>query len=148
MSVNKVIIVGNLGNDPEVRSTQNGGKVANLSVATSERWTDKQSGEKKERTEWHRVTLWDGQNGGVASVAEKWLKKGSKVYIEGKLQTRKWTDNSGVEKYTTEIVVQGFGGSLVMLDGQGGAQKPMDSHNEAKGNSTQPPPDLDDEIPF
>ena len=115
-SVNKVILIGNLGRDPEVRSMQNGGKVANLSVATSESWRDKASGEKKEKTEWHRVVIF----GNLAEIAEKYLKKGSKVYVSGSLQTRKWTDPSGVEKYTTEVVLQGFGGELTMLDGKGG----------------------------
>jgi single-strand DNA-binding protein len=106
-SVNKVIIVGNLGKDPEVRSFQNGGKVANLSIATSETWKDKQTGERKERTEWHRVSI---LNEGLVGVAEKYLRKGSKVYIEGQLETRKWTDQQGVEKYTTEIVLRPYRG--------------------------------------
>lgn len=115
-SVNKVILIGNLGKDPEVRSMQNGSKVANLSVATAESWKDKDSGERKERTEWHRVVIF----GKLAEIAEKYLKKGSKVYICGSLQTRKWTDQSGVEKYSTEVVLQGFGAELTMLDGKGG----------------------------
>ena len=116
-SVNKVIIVGNLGADPEVKTFSNGGKIANLRIATSESWNDKQSGEKREKTEWHSVTL----NGdGLVGVAERFLKKGSKVYIEGKLQTRKWQDAQGNDRYTTEVVVSGFGGSMVMLDGPGG----------------------------
>ena len=115
-SVNKVILIGNLGKDPEVRSMQNGGKVANLSLATSESWRDKASGERKEKTEWHRVVIF----GNLAEIAEKYLKKGSKVYVSGSLQTRKWTDQSGAEKYSTEVVLQGFGGELTMLDGKGG----------------------------
>lgn len=116
-SVNKVILVGNLGRDPEVRSLQNGGKVANLSLATSESWRDRQSGERRERTEWHRVVIF---NDNLVDVAEKFLRKGSKIYIEGALQTRKWTDQSGVEKYSTEVVLQKFRGELQMLDGRGG----------------------------
>jgi single-strand DNA-binding protein len=115
-SVNKVILIGNLGKDPEVRSMQNGGKVANLSIATSESWRDKATGEKKEKTEWHRVVIF----GNLAEIAEKYLKKGSKVYVSGSLQTRKWTDQSGTEKYSTEVVLQGYGGELTMLDGKGG----------------------------
>ena len=115
-SVNKVILIGNLGKDPEVRSMQNGGKVANLSIATSESWRDKATGEKKEKTEWHRVVIF----GNLAEIAEKYLKKGSKVYVSGALQTRKWTDQSGAEKYSTEVVLQGYGGELTMLDGKGG----------------------------
>ena len=116
-SVNKVIIVGNLGRDPESRSFQNGGKVVNLRIATSETWKDKNSGERKEKTEWHSVAIF---NEGLANVAEKYLRKGSKVYIEGALQTRKWTDQAGVEKYSTEIVLQGFNSVLTMLDGPPG----------------------------
>jgi len=115
-SVNKVILIGNLGRDPEIRTTQNGTKVANLNLATSESWRDKSSGERKEKTEWHRVVIF----GNLADIAEKYLKKGSKVYVSGALQTRKWTDQSGAEKYTTEVVLQGFGGELTMLDGKGG----------------------------
>ncbi|WP_375397402.1 single-stranded DNA-binding protein [uncultured Sphingomonas sp.] len=118
-SVNKVIIVGNLGRDPESRSFQNGGKVVNLRIATSDTWKDKNSGERKERTEWHSVAIF---NEGLASVAERYLRKGSKVYIEGALQTRKWQDQQGQERYSTEIVLQGFNSVLTMLDGpQGGA---------------------------
>ena len=115
-SVNKVILIGNLGKDPEIRTMQNGGKVANLSLATSESWKDKSTGERKEKTEWHRVVIF----GNLADIAERYLKKGSKVYVSGSLQTRKWTDQSGAEKYTTEVVLQGFGGELTMLDGKGG----------------------------
>jgi single-strand DNA-binding protein len=116
-SVNKVILVGNLGRDPESRSFQNGGKVVNLRIATSETWKDKNSGERKEKTEWHSVAIF---NEGLANVAERYLRKGSKVYIEGALQTRKWQDASGADKYSTEIVLQGFNSVLTMLDGAPG----------------------------
>lgn len=118
-SVNKVILVGNLGRDPESRSFSNGGKVVELRVATSESWKDRNSGEKKERTEWHTVKLFSE---GLANVAERYLRKGSKVYLEGQLQTRKWQDQQGQDRYSTEIVLQGFDAKLVMLDGPGGAQ--------------------------
>ncbi|GAB2179144.1 single-stranded DNA-binding protein [Dongia sp. agr-C8] len=116
-SVNKVILIGNLGRDPEIRTTQDGTKVANLSVATSENWRDKNSGERKEKTEWHRVVVFNDR---LVDVIERYLKKGAKVYLEGALQTRKWTDQSGQEKYTTEIVLQRYRGELTMLDGRGG----------------------------
>jgi single-strand DNA-binding protein len=121
--INKVIIVGNLGKDPEVRTFANGGKVCNFSVATSESWKDKQSGERKEKTEWHNISIY---NEGLAGVAEKYLRKGSKVYLEGKLQTRKWQDQSGNDRYSTDVVLQGFDAKMEMLDskpgggGQGG----------------------------
>ncbi|MGN5375368.1 single-stranded DNA-binding protein [Sphingomonas hankookensis] len=118
-SVNKVILVGNLGRDPESRSFQNGGKVVNLRIATSESWKDRNTGEKKEKTEWHSVAIF---NEGLANVAERFLRKGSKVYIEGQLQTRKWQDQNGQDKYSTEIVLQGFNSVLTMLDGPGGGQ--------------------------
>ncbi|HLZ79117.1 MAG TPA: single-stranded DNA-binding protein [Sphingomonas sp.] len=117
--VNKVILVGNLGQDPQSRSFQNGGKVVNLRIATSETWKDRTTGERKERTEWHSVAIF---NEGLANTAERFLRKGSKVYIEGQLQTRKWQDNNGQDRYTTEIVLQGFNGQMVMLDGPGGGQ--------------------------
>ena len=117
-SVNKVILVGNLGQDPEIRQTQDGRPIANLSVATSESWRDKNSGERREKTEWHRVVIF-GE--GLCRVAENYLKKGSKVYIEGALQTRKWQDKNGQDRYSTEVVLQGFGGTLTMLDGRSGA---------------------------
>ena len=144
MSVNKVIIVGNLGRDPEIRSLNSGDKVCNLSVATSESWRDKATGEKKEKSEWHRVVIF---NDNLVTVAEKYLRKGSKVYIEGQLQTRKWTDSSGQEKYSTEIVLQKFRGELQILDskGEGQGQAP------AQYGSSQPAQvaaDIDDEIPF
>src|SRR4029077_1945945 len=129
-SVNKVILVGNLGRDPEVRSTQDGTKVANLSLATSENWKDKKSGERREKTEWHRVAIFNER---LVDVAEKYLKKGSKVYIEGQLQTRKLTDQSGQERYTTEVVLQRFRGELTMLDGRGGG-------GEGVGDGTSEPP--------
>lgn len=132
-SVNKVILVGNLGADPEIRHTQDGRAIANLRIATSESWKDKSSGERKEKTEWHRVVIF---NEGLCKVAEQYLKKGSKVYIEGALQTRKWTDKDGVEKYSTEIVLQGFNSTLTMLDKPSGGEQPQ------SGN------DMDSEIPF
>jgi len=112
-SVNKVILVGNVGKDPEIRRTQDGKAIANLSIATSETWRDKSSGERKEKTEWHRVVVF---NEGLCKVAEQYLKKGAKVYVEGQLQTRKWTDQNGADKYSTEVVLQAFNGVLVMLD--------------------------------
>lgn len=115
-SVNKVIVIGNLGKDPEIRTMQSGSKIATMTVATSEKWKDKTTGEKKEKTEWHRIVVF---NENLAKVAENYLKKGSKVYIEGQLETRKWTDNSGVEKYTTEVVLRPFHGEIVMLDSKG-----------------------------
>lgn len=114
-SVNKVILIGNLGRDPEVRSFQNGGKVCNLRIATSETWKDRNTGERRERTEWHSVAIF---NEGLVRVAEQYLRKGSKVYIEGQLQTRKWQDQSGQDRYSTEVVLQGFGSTLTMLDGR------------------------------
>jgi single-strand DNA-binding protein len=158
-SVNKVILVGNLGKDPEIRRTQDGRPIANLSVATSETWRDKATGERKEKTEWHRVVIF---NEGLAKVAEQYLKKGAKVYVEGALQTRKWTDQSGVEKYSTEVVLQGFNSTLTMLDGRGGGGGGF--ADEAGGDfggagpSSAPPrrvaaagarnSDMDDDIPF
>jgi single-strand DNA-binding protein len=117
-SVNKVILIGNLGADPEIKRTQDGRPIANLRIATSETWRDKNSGERKEKTEWHRVVIFSE---GLCKIAEQYLKKGSKVYIEGQLQTRKWTDQSGVEKYSTEVVLQNFNSTLTMLDGRPGA---------------------------
>jgi len=157
-SVNKVILVGNLGRDPEMRRMQDGNPVVNLSLATSDTWRDRQSGERRERTEWHRVVIFNER---LAEVAEKYLRKGSKVYIEGSLQTRKWTDQQGVEKYTTEVVLQKFRGELTMLDGRGDGGgggggsgdygSPEDSGGRSGGyTSGGPPPsdDLDDDIPF
>lgn len=151
-SVNKVILVGNLGRDPEVRHTQGGQKVVNLSVATSERWRDKQSGETKEKTEWHRVVIF---NEALADVAEKYLAKGRTVYLEGTLQTRKWTDQSGAEKYSTEVVLTRFKGELVLLGGGDGEQssrrpEPSGGGRTSPGYSSgrPAPADLDDDIPF
>jgi single-strand DNA-binding protein len=144
-SVNKVILIGNLGKDPEIRTTQDGKEIANFSVATSESWRDKNTGEKRERTEWHRVVIF---NEGLTGVAKNYLRKGSKVYLEGQLQTRKWTDQSGQEKYSTEVVLQGFGGTLVMLDQKrtdDGSGREQSSDGDSRSTS-QPP--IDDEIPF
>ena len=153
-SVNKVILVGNLGRDPEVRSMQNGGKVCNLSVATSERWKDRNSGEQQERTEWHRVVIFDDR---LVDVAERFLQKGRKIYMEGELQTRKWQDQSGQDRYTTEVVLRRFRGQLVLLDarsegGGGGYDAPSDyvapDNNMGGGPIGPSGSDLDDEIPF
>ncbi|HEX6860134.1 MAG TPA: single-stranded DNA-binding protein [Caulobacteraceae bacterium] len=155
-SVNKVILIGNLGADPEIRTLNSGDRVANLRIATSESWRDRASGEKKERTEWHRVVIF---NDNLVKVAENYLRKGAKVYIEGAIQTRKWTDQSGQEKYSTEVVLQKFRGELTMLDGRGGdAGGSGDSDyggGFSGGQRTQPSgpredfsADLDDEIPF
>ena len=140
--VNKVILVGNLGKDPEIRSMQDGKTIVNFSIATSENWKDKSSGESREKTEWHRVVIF---NEHLAKVAQNYLKKGSKVYLEGQLQTRKWTDQSGVEKYTTEVVLQRFKGELTMLDGRSEERV----GNQVQ-NKTEAPPsnNMDDEIPF
>ena len=144
-SVNKCIIVGNLGKDPEVRSFQNGGRVASLSIATSERWKDKQTGEIKERTEWHRVSIVSEP---IVGIAESYLKKGSKVYIEGQLETRKWTDKEGLEKYATEVVLRPYKGVLTMLDGAKNAGIEQ-THTAAPLTSDAPVPELlDDEILF
>jgi single-strand DNA-binding protein len=164
-SVNKVILVGNLGKDPEIRRTQDGRPIANLSVATSETWRDKATGERKEKTEWHRVVIF---NEGLCKIAEQYLKKGAKVYLEGQLQTRKWTDQAGVEKYSTEVVLQGFNSALTMLDGRsgggGGSFGPDESGGGGDfgsgGPSSSAPrrvaaaggssrnSDMDDDIPF
>ncbi|TWA97005.1 single-stranded DNA-binding protein [Bradyrhizobium stylosanthis] len=162
-SVNKVILVGNLGKDPEIRRTQDGRPIANLSIATSETWRDKNSGERKEKTEWHRVVIF---NEGLCKVAEQYLKKGAKVYIEGALQTRKWTDQSGAEKYSTEVVLQGFNSTLTMLDGRGGGGGGGSFGDEPGGDFGSSGPvssaprrpvaaggggrnnDMDDDIPF
>ena len=169
-SVNKVILVGNLGRDPEIRNTQDGMKVVNLSVATSERWKDRMSGEPRERTEWHRVVIF---NENLARVAEQYLRKGSSVYLEGQLQTRKWTDQQGVEKYTTEVVLGRFRGELTLLGGRGdgagtgggygdsagggygggGGGAPAQGQSSGGGAPASPPPmhggdAMDDDIPF
>jgi len=152
-SVNKVILIGNLGADPEIRHTQDGRPIVNLRVATSDSWRDKATGERREKTEWHRVVIF---NEGLARIAEQYLKKGSKVYLEGSLQTRKWEDQSGQERYTTEVVLQGFNSQLTMLDGRQrdgmgesagggdfGRTKPLGSGGGGSFNK-----ELDDEIPF
>ena len=149
-SVNKVILIGNLGKDPEVRRTTSGDPVVNLSIATSESWRDKASGERKEKTEWHRVVIF---NKNLADVAEKYLRKGSKVYVEGQLQTRKWTDKDGAEKYSTEVVLQNFRGELTMLDGRnGGGEGGGGGFGGGRGASEAPASfqrdEMDDEIPF
>jgi len=161
MSVNKVILLGNLGRDPEVRQTQDGTKIVHLAIATSERWRDKNSGEQREKTEWHRVVIFNDRLG---EVAEKYLSKGRQVYVEGQLQTRKWTDQSGQEKYTTEIVLQRFRGELTLIGGRGddmggggGGSYGGDSFSggggggqssSSQGSSGGGFSDLDDEIPF
>lgn len=160
-TVNKVILVGNLGRDPEIRSTQDGTKITHLSVATTDTWRDRTSGERRERTEWHRVVIFNDKLG---EVAEKYLRKGSKVYLEGALQTRKWTDQSGQDRYTTEVVLQRYRGEMTMLDtraggpggggdyggGGGGGDFGGDGGPPSGGASGggEPPGDLDDEIPF
>ena len=155
-SVNKVILIGNLGRDPEVRSFQNGGKVCNLRIATSETWKDRNTGERREKTEWHSVAVFSD---GLVRVCEQYLRKGSKVYIEGKLQTRKWQDQSGADRYSTEVVLQGFDATLVMLDGRndggsgssgGGYGGGYDQSPDSYGGGGNPNSgrDLDDEIPF
>ncbi len=153
-SVNKVILVGNLGRDPEVRTFQNGGKVCNFSIATSESWKDRQTGERKENTQWHNVVI---KNENLITIAERYLKKGSKVYIEGRIETRKYTDKDGAEKYTTEIVLPPFRGELTMLDGAGGRDSGALPANDYDGGSISAPkaasrggamPELDDEVPF
>jgi len=165
-SVNKVILVGNLGRDPEVRSSQDGTKIVNLSIATSERWKDRMSGEPRERTEWHRVVIF---NENLARVAEQYLRKGSSVYVEGQLQTRKWTDQQGVEKYTTEVVLGRYRGELTLLGGRGdvggygdsagggygggSSSAPAASSGGMGGAPASPPPmhggdAMDDDIPF
>jgi single-strand DNA-binding protein len=162
-SLNKVTLIGNLGRDPEIRAMQSGDRVCNLAVATSERWKDKQTSEQREKTEWHRVVVFDQQ---IVDICERYLKKGRKVYIEGQLQTRKWTDQAGVEKYSTEVVLQRFRGQLIMLDGgrdsageYGSPEAPSEfGGSSTNGNGGNLPPangngggaadDLDDEIPF
>ena len=162
-SINKVILVGNLGRDPEVRATQDGSKIVNLSLATSERWKDRNTGDQRERTEWHRVVIF---NENLGRIAEQYLRKGSTCYIEGQLQTRKWTDQQGVEKYTTEVVLQRFRGELTLLGGRGNSGlgdggfdgdsnryplPPVDSPGGSGGSTPPPmrdPSNLDDDIPF
>lgn len=150
-SVNKVILVGNLGRDPEARKTQDGRTIVNLSVATAEAWRDKATGDRKEKTEWHRVVIF---NEGLAKVAEQYLKKGAKVYLEGQLSTRKYTDKDGVEKYSTEIVLQGFNCTLTMLDSQGADQGGAGTGERQRSpaartpGSGKTPIDILDDIPF
>ena len=148
-SVNKVILIGNLGKDPEVRRMTSGEPIVNLSLATSETWRDKASGERKEKTEWHRVVIF---NKNLAEVAEKYLRKGSKVYVEGSLQTRKWTDKDGAEKYSTEVVLQNFRGELTMLDSRGGGGEGGGFGGGRSGAGESPASfqrdEMDDEIPF
>jgi len=148
-SVNKVILVGNLGKDPEVRMTQEGTKIVNFSIATSEQWRDRDTQERKERTEWHRVVIFNEK---LAEVAEKYLRKGSKIYIEGQLQTRKWTDQNGQERYTTEVIIPRFRGEMTMLDsvrGQGTMGEGFDVLPNSNSQANFPPMDsIDDEIPF
>ncbi len=151
-SINKVILVGNLGADPKVSNTQSGSKIVNLNVATSDSWKDKLSGERKERTEWHRVVIF---NSSLAEIAERYLRKGSKVYLEGQLQTRKWEDKEGQEKYTTEVVLQNFGGTLVLLDKAGGEGVPAGGNDVFSGGASSgwdaapaASADIDDDIPF
>ena len=155
-SVNKVILVGNLGADPEIRYTQAGKKIANLRLATSESWKDRQSGERREKTEWHRVVIF---NEGLANITEQYLKKGSKVYVEGQLQTRKWQGNDGQDRYSTEVVLQSFNSALTMLDGRSGGSGDFSGPSDSGGDPGWGGPDsggsggpvggdLDDEIPF
>ncbi|MET0439190.1 MAG: single-stranded DNA-binding protein [Devosia sp.] len=154
-SVNKVILIGNLGADPETKSFQNGGKVVNLRIATSESWKDKSSGERKEKTEWHQVAIF---NEGLATIAEKYLRKGSKVYLEGQLETRKWQDQSGADRYSTEVVLRPFNSTLTLLDGardgdsRNGGYEPRQqatSHvNDRREEPAHAGVDLDDDVPF
>lgn len=152
-SVNKVILIGNLGSDPEVRSFPNGGKVCNLRIATSESWRDKATGERKDRTEWHSVAIF---NEGLAKIAEQYLRKGSKVYLEGQLETRKWQDQSGNDRYTTEVILRAFGGALTLLDGPQGGSDGRSDHNAigsnrdqgGRGDAPAQRHALDDDLPF
>jgi single-strand DNA-binding protein len=148
-SVNKVILIGNLGRDPEIRTTNDGTRIANFTLATNETWRDRTTGERRERTEWHRIVIFNER---LADIAEKYLRKGSKVYLEGQLQTRKWTGQDGRENYTTEVVLQRFRGELTMLDGAGGGAGGGAGYgDEPGGGGGGPAPaggDLDDEIPF
>lgn len=147
-SLNKVMLIGNLGKDPEIRHAPDGTKIVNLTVATNESWRDKQTGERKDKTEWHRVVVFNDKLG---DVCEKYLKKGSKLYLEGQLQTRKWTDNTGVDKYTTEVVLQRFRGEMTLLDAKSGGGSEF-GHSGADqafpSSSSAGPVDFDDEIPF
>lgn len=140
-SVSKTILIGNVGSDPEIRTMQNGNKVANFSLATSETWKDKNTGERKESTEWHKVVVFDKN---LVPIVEQYIKKGSKLFIEGQNKTRKWTDSNGVEKYSTEVVVQGFNSSITMLDSRGGEQAP----EQQSAPKASVPEDFSDDIPF
>ncbi|WDI31274.1 single-stranded DNA-binding protein [Hyphococcus flavus] len=148
-SVNKVILVGNLGADPEIRQTKDGRPIANLSVATSENWKDRNTGERREKTEWHRVVIF---NEGLCRVVEQYLKKGSKVYLEGQLQTRKWQDQNGNDRYSTEVVLQGFNSTLTMLDGRSGSSGGYDNNDNGMSDQSRSSGgqsyELDDDIPF
>ena len=150
-SLNKVMIIGNLGADPEVRTFQNGNKVCNLRIATSDNWRDKNTGERREKTEWHSVSVFSE---GLVKVCEQYLKKGSKVFVEGSLQTRKWQDQSGADRYSTEVVLQGFGGTLTMLDGRNNSSEEFNkspdnfTQNSNENSLTTNTNDIDDEIPF
>ncbi|MBN2676197.1 MAG: single-stranded DNA-binding protein [Alphaproteobacteria bacterium] len=147
-SINKVILVGNLGQDPEVRQTESGMKIVSFSVATTESWKDKTSGEKKDRTEWHRVVIFSN---GLSELAEKYLKKGSRIYVEGALRTRKWQGNDGQDHYTTEIVISNFNGTFVMMGGSGQSSESHSENTSSKPSESQvsaPVDDIDDEIPF
>ena len=147
MTINKVILVGNVGQDPEIRSTQDGREIATFSVATSENWKDKNSGERKEKTEWHRVVVFSQ---GLVGIIKNYVKKGSKLYLEGQLQTRKWSDNSGVEKYTTEIVLQNYNSILQILDGRGSSSEVTGNAriDDSRKSSNISAEEIDDEIPF
>lgn len=151
-SVNKVILVGNLGKDPDIRTAQNGTRFASFSIATGESWKDRVSGEKKERTEWHNVVVVSGETGGLVGVAERFLRKGSKVYVEGQLRTRKWQDTAGNDRWSTEVVLQGPKAVLTLLDksdGAGPGRSDYSGYDEGPGaGSGAPPGDLDDDVPF
>ena len=144
-SLNKVVLIGNLGRDPEIRATNDGREIATFSVATSESWKDKVTGEKKEKTEWHRIVVF---NEGLVRVIKSYVKKGSKLYLEGQLQTRKWVDNENKERYTTEIVLQGFNSSLILLDSKGGEEAMYQPDAGQQNVPSFDNSDLDDEIPF
>ena len=141
--LNKVLLIGNVGKDPDIRSLNNGGRVAAFSLATSETWKDKQSGERREKTEWHRIVVW---NENLIGIVERFVKKGSKLYLEGALETRKWTDQSGAEKYTTEVVLKQFRGQITLLDGKPDRDEGGSQQQASQG--TPPSDDIDDSIPF
>ena len=145
MTINKVILVGNIGNDPEIRSTSDDREIANFSLATSESWKDKNTGEKKSKAEWHRVVIFSQ---GLVGIAKNYLKKGTKIYIEGQLQTRKWTDNSGIEKYTTEIVLQNFNSTLSILDSKQSSSDTGNNFNDNNQDQNSTDDIIDDDIPF